>query len=128
MLNRCKIDIVSMSYRWSNRYRIDVVTTILTSSIWCGFDVDTTMWIRRRYDVDSTSLRYGFDVVTIWIRYRCDVDSTSLRGGFDVVTMWIRRRYDVDSTLSQRGFDINTMLIYSNIIYLLMIYIIQQKQ
>jgi len=42
--------------------------------------------------------------------------------------MWIRRRYDVDSTPSQRGFDINTMLIYSNIIYLLMIYIIRQKQ
>jgi hypothetical protein len=34
----------------------------------------------------------------------------------------------MDSTPSQRGFDINTMLIYSNIIYLLMIYIIQQKQ
>ena len=82
----------------------------------CGFDV-VTMWIRRRYEADSTSLRGGFDVVTM-----------QLRCGLDIVTMWIRRRYDVDLTPSQRGFDINTMLIYSNIIYLLMIYIIRQKQ
>src|SRR6266498_2828660 len=70
-------------------------------------DVIVSIWIRHRNDMDSMSKSLSFrcriHMVTIsrW-HYRFDMDSTSQRYGFDIATIWIRCRIHMVTIMSLR--------------------------
>src|SRR5687768_10985637 len=99
MSNRYRNDIESRLTRDQIDNRIEVVKTILTTSIQLSIrprvDLDSISMLKQdRLEIESIieskSLRHRYDIVTISFRHRYDLVSTSFRYRFDIVTISFR--------------------------------------